>query len=292
MIIAILVVLGLCFGSFVNACVWRLHEQEELKDQIYALGSKKTSAKKLEVLKIKLAALSITRGRSMCTHCGHTLSAHDLVPVLSWIELRGKCRYCKAHIDDTPVAELATAAVFVASYVWWPLGFHAYGLLNFIVWLVILVGFMALVLYDIRWMLLPNRIVFPLIALAGITALINITVFHGGFHGVRDTVLSLTIASGLFYILYELSKGTWIGKGDVKLGLVIGFLIVNPFQAFLVLFTASLLGTLVIIPGMIAKKVTSKSHIPFGPFLILATIIVKLFGASIITWYSHKFLSY
>jgi leader peptidase (prepilin peptidase)/N-methyltransferase len=91
----------LCLGSFVNALIWRLHTQEGLK-------SKKERTK-----------YSITKGRSMCMHCKHTLSTIDLIPVFSWIYLRGKCRYCGYTIPDNPISELLTPTLFVISYLYW-----------------------------------------------------------------------------------------------------------------------------------------------------------------------------
>jgi prepilin signal peptidase PulO-like enzyme (type II secretory pathway) len=285
MIILILALLGLCFGSFVNALVWRINEQS-----LFVKKGKK-QPKKGSI--IKSADLSVLKGRSMCPECHHTLAAKDLIPVLSWLELRGKCRYCQKPISwQYPLVESATALLFVLSYLWWPYSFNTMGTVNFVAWCALLTGFMALVVYDLRWMMLPNRITYPLIALSAVVATLNITAFHGGLNGLKDTLISLTIASGFFYLLFQMSKGKWIGGGDVKFGLIAGFIISVPFQAFLVLFFASLIGTVIILPGMIMKKITAKSHIPFGPFLIVATIIVKLFGASIISWYRSKFLLY
>ena len=282
MVIVILIVLGLCFGSFVNALVWRIHEQEHPKKKL------KTSKKSAVLTK---SDLSIMKGRSMCPECHHTLHAGDLIPLLSWLVLRGRCRYCHKPISKQyPIVETFTAGLFVASYVYWPYSFNVMGTFNFVVWCVLLVGFMALLVYDMRWLLLPNRITYPLIILSVITALVNITVFHSGFNGFKDTVFSLVIGAGIFWTLFQVSKGKWIGGGDVKFGAIAGFIIAVPLQSFLVLFFASLIGTVIIIPGLISKKVTPKSHIPFGPFLIIATIIVKLFGASIATWYRRKFL--
>lgn len=276
MIIATLVIFGLALGSFVNALVWRLREQE-----------KSTKSKEHS----KAGDLSILRGRSMCPECRHGLSVKDLMPVLSWLSLRGKCRYCSKPISwQYPVVELTTSALFVASYIWWPVEFDSFGLANFAVWLVCLVGFVALTVYDFRWLTLPNRIVYPLIVLAAAMVIANVTVFEGGFELVRDALVSITIASGLFYGLFNLSKGKWIGGGDVKLGLLIGLLIADGVSAFLVLFIASLIGTITIIPGMIGRKLNTNSQVPFGPFLIVATVIVKMFGASLITWYKHQFL--
>src|SRR5690606_2157613 len=103
MIIIFLAILGLCVGSFVNALVWRLRMQE-------SSGKKKSDRK-----------MSISRGRSMCPHCRHELSAVDLVPVFSWLFLGGKCRYCRKPISKQyPLVELVTSILFIASYVFWP----------------------------------------------------------------------------------------------------------------------------------------------------------------------------
>ena len=136
MIIAILAVVGLILGSFVNALVWRMHE-----------------------------GLSVAHGRSMCPHCKHTLAARDLVPVFSWLMLRGKCRYCKKPISPQyPLVELATSGLFVASYIWWPSVFTGSQEAIFVLWLAILVGLVALAVYDIKWFLLPNKLIYPLSA--------------------------------------------------------------------------------------------------------------------------------
>ncbi len=293
MTIVLLGVLGLMFGSFVNALVWRLHETDDIREQIHGLKKKKPNIAKVKNLNSKLRALSVTKGRSMCPECLHTLAAKDLIPVVSWVSLLGRCRYCKKPIAwQYPLVELATAGIFAASYAWWPMQFDAFGIISFAVWCVVLVGFMALLVYDVRWMTLPNRIVYPLVVLVAVAALLHVTVFGGGTSALWDYLLSTFIASGLFYGLYEASKGNWIGGGDVKLGLVIGLTVGKPLEACLVLFFASCIGTLMVVPGMFAKKLKANSHIPFGPFLIIATVLVKLFGASIISWYKAKFLLY
>src|ERR1700712_4728549 len=105
--IFLLVVLGLIFGSFVNAFVWRLHERESL------LQKKRKPTKK------QLSELSILHGRSMCVHCHHELAAKDLVPLFSWLWLRGKCRYCHKPIQDSPLIEAVLPVLFIVSYLAW-----------------------------------------------------------------------------------------------------------------------------------------------------------------------------
>jgi prepilin signal peptidase PulO-like enzyme (type II secretory pathway) len=277
-----LAVVGLCMGSFVNALVWRVYEQARLHRE--AAKPKLAKAKRRQLEK-EARELSIIKGRSRCTHCGHELAARDLIPVLSWLELRGKCRYCGAHIDDTPLVELATSALFVLSYWRWPRPLDAQGTTNLIVWLVILTGLVALFVYDIRWLRLPNRIVYPLIIIALALVLANALIFGDGAAAIRDAVLSVAICGGFFYLIYQISGGKWIGGGDVKLGILIGLVLPGWEQGFVALFLASVLGTLTILPFLFAKKITATSKVPFGPFLIAATIIVKLFGAGFIAWY-------
>lgn len=272
MVIIFLAVFGLLVGSFVNALVWRVHEQSKPKK------------------KSKQKDLSIVNGRSMCPHCKHTLAAKDLVPVLSWLTLGGKCRYCRKSISwQYPAVELAASALFVLSYAFWPLDWDTVGVINFIGWLVILTSFIALFVYDLKWMLLPNRIVYPVTVVAGVLALLNICVSEKPGQALIMTGLSVLVAGGLFYLLFQVSNGKWIGGGDVKLGLAIGLVLQDPFKAFMMLFLASVLGSILAVPGVMFKKLSFTSKIPFGPFLIIATVLVYLFGAGVIDWYKSVF---
>lgn len=278
MIFAVLVVVGLCLGSFVNALVWRLHEQA-------ALEGKKTKGSKLQATK-----LSILKGRSMCPHCQHELAVKDLVPVLSWLSLGGKCRYCRKPIGwQYPLVELLTAGLFIFSYIYWPSGFHGAGLLEFVLWLVFLTGLVALFVYDARWFILPNRILYPLIVLAVLQILAVTLFYHGSTSSLLGAVWGALILGGLFYGLFRVSDGQWIGGGDPKLGVLLGLLIGGPLASFLLLFLASSGGTLVALPLLVTGKATRTSKLPFGPLLIIAAIVVRLFGASIIAWYKVRF---
>jgi len=273
-----MVVLGLIAGSFVNALVWRVHELAKPEGK-----NKKNGPSRKD--------LSVFKGRSMCPECHHTLRSTDLIPVLSWVLLKGRCRYCKKPISKQyPLVELFTALVFTASYIWWPLEWNSAGTFNFIIWLVALVGLVALLVYDIKWRLLPNVIIYPLLLGVLIATLWQAIFYGGGWDLLKDAGLSVLIGGGIFYAIFEFSKGKWIGGGDVKLGALLGLLVIEPAQSFLVLFTSSLLGTAFIIPGLLTKKLNKKSRIPFGPFLIIAGILVKLFGASFIAWYKSEIL--
>ena len=160
MFIVFILILGLSFGSFINAYEWRL----------------RTKGKKG-----KFGNLSIWHGRSMCPNCHHTLSGLDLIPVLSWLMLGGKCRYCSKRISlQYPLVEATTAILFVLSYIFWPHGFNTEGLILFVFWLVFLLGFMVLTIIDLRTKMLPNKIVTPLIILALTEIVIQLLFFNAG----------------------------------------------------------------------------------------------------------------
>lgn len=278
MIIVALAILGIIFGSFVNALVWRLHEQEEL------------AGKKTQAAAKRRKELSIAKGRSMCPHCGHELAAKDLVPILSWVWLRGKCRYCRKPISwQYPVVEALTGLLFAVSYAVWPFVLQGVGLFQFVCWLLFLVAFVALAVYDLRWFILPDKIVLPVTVLAVIQTIV-VAIWLHSFRAVWQPALAAAIIFGLFWGLYQISKGAWIGGGDVKLAIALGLLAATPAKAFMVIFFASLLGTLVSIPLLFRGKEGLKLHIPFGPYLLMATVLVVLWGSAILDWYQRMFL--
>ena len=268
LIALILFVLGLCWGSFVNALVWRLRAQ-----------SKKT----------KLASkLSIINGRSMCVNCKHILAWYDLIPVFSWLVLKGKCRHCKKPISaQYPIVELVAGLVFAGSYIFWATTVHLNGqwlLLG--TWLVASVGLLALAVYDLRWMILPNKIIYPTLAIAAAGRAVYIIAFQEHpLHAVLLLAGSIIISSGLFFVLFTISKGKWIGYGDVRLGLITGTLLADPQKSLAMIFLASFIGTLLIVPSLAVGKRTLASKLPYGPFLIMATAIIVVFGDSLINWY-------
>lgn len=270
MIIVFLVLAGLGLGSFVNALVWRVHQQENAK-------SKAAKQK-----------FSILHGRSMCVHCKHRLAAADLIPVVSWLWLKGCCRYCKKPISwQYPAVELATTLVFTGSYLFWPSDLHTTGAwLLFITWLASSVGLIALLVYDLRWMLLPNRILYPTLLLAASGRSAYILFYEDRkLHALMLWASSLAISSGIFWLMFQVSRGQWIGFGDVRLGLITGTLLASPAKSAAMIFIASLLGSLVALPGLITGKKNLSSKLPYGPFLIVAAGIVLIFGNPILDWY-------
>lgn len=264
MIIAVFLgAVGAAMGSFIDALTWRLHTKR-----------------------------NFVTGRSECEHCHHKLGVFDLIPIVSWLMLGGRCRYC--HKSITPLAllsEIILAILFLVSYVFWPLGFDSWqAILLFGLWLVYLVMLGALFVYDLRWFLLPDVIVWPLVALGLIDAGIQISL-NGGSLGdyANHVVLGVLAMAGVYWALYMASKGRWVGFGDVKLAVFIGA-VLGWQKTLLVLMLANVIGLLVVMPGLLSRKLNSKSRVPFGPFMIIAFVIAGLFGDYIINWYIQSFI--
>lgn len=258
MIIVVLATLGVCFGSFVNALTWRIHKK---KDWVKA--------------------------RSQCDHCGYQLSTLDLIPVISWIGLKGRCRYCKKRISaQNPLVELAGGLVFTFSYIFWPQTLNSTGeIALFVSWLISSVGLLALLVYDYRWMLLPNKIIYPTLTVAVAGNVLYLLTATDKMDFFLNWGISVLIASGIFLVLFMVSSGRWIGYGDVRLGLITGTLLHSPSKSLIMIFLASILGTLFVIPTLITGSKKISQRLPFGPFLITSTFICLLFGDSINNWY-------
>lgn len=258
LIIAGLIFFGLCFGSFLNAMVWRLH-----------------------------AGRDFVRERSECDHCHHQLAWYDLVPVLSWVSLGGRCRYCRKPISwQHPLVEMLTALAFVGSFLFWPYGWSDVAVVLFAGWLISLVILIALAVYDMKWMLLPDKLTFPLMGLSFVMGLIlTIGVMQmtlsDAFLFMGYGVLSI---GGLYYVLYILTKRRGVGFGDVKLGVAMGLM--GGWKVGLItVMLANVIGLLAVLPGMISGKVKFKSRIPFGPFLIIGFIVAYVAAEPLINWY-------
>jgi prepilin signal peptidase PulO-like enzyme (type II secretory pathway) len=255
MIYCILAAFGLLFGSFVTALSWRLHEK-----------------------------LDFVNGRSQCEYCGHTLAAIDLVPVISWVILRGRCRYCNVAISwQNPIIEASVAIAFVVSYLAWPFALSAWqAQASFGLWLLYIVLLATLFVYDLRWMVLPDALVLPLIALGLLDVALRLSAAHNLtlVAYAQQVLLGGCALGGVYLLLYVISKGRWIGSGDVKLGWFIG-MILGWEYALCALFLANILCAAIVLPVHITGKLPAKSRVPFGPFLIIAFVLMNLFGPSV-----------
>ncbi|MFZ2125151.1 MAG: prepilin peptidase [Candidatus Saccharimonadales bacterium] len=276
----ILVITGLCMGSFAGATVWRLRARQLYHDKLDGLHVDHSEHIQLK----KLTKSSLIKDRSQCLHCSYTLEWYDLIPVLSWLSLCGKCRQCRKPIGlMEPLIELSVAAFFVLSYAFWPLPIESgLEITSFVLWLVAGIGLAILFVYDIKWFLLPDQVNFFVIALGLASVLIAASTSLDIIETIINVVLSVLILSGLYLALYLLSGGKWVGFGDVKLGLGLGLLLADWRLALLALFLANFIGCLIVLPGILSGKLKRNSHIPFGPLLISGFVIAGLAGNYII----------
>lgn len=282
-IYSVLIVFGLMFGSFAGASVWRLRARQLVEDK--AEGEKVDSKEYKKLL--PLTKSTVRTDRSRCLHCEHPLAWYDLLPLVSWLSLRGKCRYCRAKIGwFEPLMELGVATFFVVSYLLWPEAFiTATDVFQFVLWLLAGVLLTILFAYDLKWFLLPDVIVFPLIVIGAVIAVIEITTASGIVAALLSVAGGVAILSGLYFILHKISKGQWIGFGDVKLGLALALLLADWQLAFIALFAANLIGCLIVVPGMLLGKLTRTTRVPFGPLLIIGTVLAMLCGPWLLASY-------
>ena len=257
----IVFIFGLFIGSFLNCVVYRL----ELKCRGGVLPPDNRKGEKTSPL----------RGRSFCPECRHTLSWLDLIPIFSYLFLQGRCRYCSKHISiQYPLVELATAILFVAILN------HESGIMNYEFLFIILYSLflIPIFVYDLKHFIIPDRILFPAI----IIALGYIFIFN--YELITNHIFSALAVSGFFGAIVLVSRGKWMGMGDVKLAILIGLLLGFP-NILISLFFAFLIGAIIGVGLIFLKKKTLKSEVPFGPFLILGIYIALFFGDQIVKWY-------
>lgn len=267
-------VLGALLGSFAAAQVWRLRARQLLEDKRDGEPVDKREFSRLSALN-----RPVQHDRSECLSCHHQLAWYDLIPVASWLTLRGRCRYCKQSIGRMELfAELGLASIFILSYLAWPLALMSVlEMAIFAVWLIACTLGAILLMYDAKWSLLPFGINCGFIATAVVFVLLQL--LAGMPVDVVSVLGSIALLGGL-YLLFSLLG--WVGMGDGILGIGLGLLLGSWQLAFLTLFLANLLGCVALLPLYVQKKLHRNVKIPFGPFLILATLISFLYGKSII----------
>ncbi|MFT7557461.1 MAG: leader peptidase (prepilin peptidase)/N-methyltransferase [Planctomycetota bacterium] len=249
--------------------------------------------------------MSITRGRSICMSCGRTLGVMDLIPIFSFLWLRGRCRTCNATFSWTyPAVEALTALSFVL------ISLQGYSLWLTIVYMAITGMLIPLAVYDLRHLILPDVLTYTLtglgvvlVAVGAVFPSVGMVVFGQAwyFHLLAGVIIPLP-----FWLLWVFSKGRLIGFGDIKLMVPIGILL-GLWQGVSAVVIAFWLGALFVVlmfvkalvqnlwrrirkktnVSVFTKKAFSQ-QIPFGPFLVLGLWIVLVFQISmldIVQWF-------
>ena len=276
MIAGALLLLGVVLGSFAGAQVWRVRARQLRTDKQTGHPYDKHEWRQLRVL----LQGTLRDDRSRCLQCGHVLAWYDLLPVVSWLSTGGRCRYCQQFIGWFElVMELVLGVGLALSYLVWPWALPASSLL-FAVWVVVALVLMILAAYDAKWQLLPDPLNYGLMALGALFVLVRVATLHD----VDLVSLSGAVAllAGLYGGLYAISRGAWIGFGDVKLCVGLALLLGDWRLAFMTLFFSNMLGCIIVLPGLVRGQLNTRSQVPFGPLLIIGCVISLLFGGHIL----------
>ena len=271
-----LLLLGVVLGSFAGAQVWRVRARQLRTDKQTGHPYDKHEWRQLRVL----LQGTVRDDRSRCLQCGHVLAWYDLLPVVSWLSTGGRCRYCQQFIGWFElVMELVLGVGLALSYLVWPWALPASSLL-FAVWVVVALVLMILAAYDAKWQLLPDPLNYGLMALGALFVLVRVMTLHDvDFVSLTGAVALL---AGLYGGLYAISRGAWIGFGDVKLCVGLALLLGDWRLAFMTLFFSNMLGCIIVLPGLVRGQLNTRSQVPFGPLLIIGCVISLLFGGHIL----------
>jgi len=212
---------------------------------------------------------------SHCEACGYKLGFWDLIPIVSYLVLRGRCRSCKAKIPATVIiVEIVTAVLFLLFWLY-------YGLTLDLLYALIYGSFFVIIFFvDLKHYLVLNKVIYPAIVIALIIAIAT------QYSDIEVPLLGGLIGSGFLFIVAVISKGG-MGMGDIKLGAFIGIIVGYP-NAVVFLFVSIILGGVVAIGLVTGKKKGRKESVPFAPFLVMGGIIAMLYGTNILDFMFPK----
>jgi leader peptidase (prepilin peptidase)/N-methyltransferase len=253
LVVVISGLVGLAVGSFLNVVIYRV-----------PIGK------------------SIVTPPSACPGCHTPVAPRDNIPVLSWVLLRGKCRYCQAPISIRyPIVEALTGLAFAITAVRFGPSSSLPAELIFVA------GLIALAAVDLERYLLPRAILYPTLVLVA-SALFLTAAVTGQW---RRLAIAAVCGVGSFvtFFLIHFAKPAWLGFGDVRLagllGLALGWM--GPWYLLIGFMAANLLGAAVGIGLIVANKARRTTPLPYGVFLAAGSLFALWLGASIISWYSH-----
>jgi len=249
-------VLGSIIGSFISVVIYRIHTQQK----------------------------GIITGRSFCPNCHIKLKSYDMVPLLSYIFLKGRCRACNEKISiHYFLLELVTAITFALVFLKFNFLIDSNPLELIFALTISSIG-LSLAFYDAKYLQVPLALSLVFAILGGLGS-----IFIFGLSW-KLILLGGLIGKGFFWIQHVVSKGQWVGLGDSDLGLGIGLILGWPMlliSLFISYVSASIIGIFL----LVTKRATRKTKIPFGPFLIAGFLLVLLYGNEILDFYQKLFLS-
>ncbi len=249
----IIFIFGMCIGSFVNVCIYRLPASKSIIDP----------------------------PRSICPNCGSIIRFYDNIPVLSYLWLKGRCRNCNKPISFRyPLVEIISGAFALCTFL-------KFGpTLEALVYFAFITALVAITFIDIDHQLIPDLITIPGIPVSFLASFVLPSITY------KESLLGLLAGGGSLLLVgwayYLIKKAEGMGGGDIKLMAMIGA-IVGWKGVLFTIFVSSLVGTLVGITIMLRTKKGMKIAVPFGPFLSIGAIIYIFFGPGLIYWYFHFF---
>lgn len=238
-----LFILGICVGSFLNVCIYRIPQGQ-----------------------------SILYPPSHCTQCQRQLQIIDLIPVLSYVLLQGRCRYCGASYSSRyALVELLTGCLFIWCYTVFGIGFP-------LIKALILTSFLLIITYiDYDHQLILDKV---LLYMAGAGVLIECLTPSVGLL----SILTGSLAGGGLLLLIAIASKGGMGGGDIKLATVLGIYL-GAKLTLLALFLSFVIGGVVAVFILLFKRRGRRDCIPFGPFIAVGAFLSLLYGQELIRWY-------
>jgi len=262
-------IFGICVGSFLNCIIYRLETKQ-----------------------------SFLKGRSFCPKCHHQLGLFDLIPILSFIILKGKCRYCGKKISlQYPLVEIATGLIFLLIFNFYFLIFNQFLIFNFktlinLAHLLIISSLLVVIfVYDLKHYIIPDKIIYLAIGVTFVFRILDFGHWDLGFgilRSLQTPLIAGVLAGTFFFLLWLVSGGRWMGLGDAKLAFFMGLFLGWP-NILAGLFSAIFIGAIIGLVLIALGKKTLKSQIPFGPFLVVGTFIALFWGPKVIDYLWRAF---
>ena len=252
-----LFIIGAAVGSFTSVFIYRLHAKKK----------------------------GIFRGRSHCTQCEQQLKPLDLIPILSYLTLRGQCRYCSKAISYMyPILELVTGGLFALLFLKFPFMDSALNVSGTFLGLYFLYAFYTFVLvftffFDLHYLKVSDEILLPAILIGLIATIATPLTPH-----LFDAFLGAGIAVVFFGLQVLVSRGTWIGLGDLRVGAFMG-VVLGWKMIIVALFVSYLIGSLVSLIIIVRTGKFRGIKIPFAPLLVTGTFVTVFFGDALLEWY-------
>lgn len=253
-------VIGLIVGSFLNVVIYRYNTGKSLN------------------------------GRSHCLSCGTQLTARELIPVFSYLWQKGRCRHCHAHFSPRYLyVELCTALLFAGVWIVADTG------AAFVLGAALMMLVVVITVYDIRHMIIPDRLVLLLLLVAVGHVLYFFFIGVSDMRAIGTALLSGLGAGAFFAVLWGISRGRWVGLGDAKLAVPLGVVVSFPgavsmvilsfwigaFVSLVLLALAALSARGKRLLRFFSLRLTMKQEIPFAPFLIAGFLLVYFFDANV-----------